>query len=222
MQIEFICEDQAMVDFFPPRPANKVVPEWYKELPMRVVKPAEKIDVPTIKHCMPVQDMITSGYIIFNTYEFTLYPNKNGPYDDFKSQCPHRPYLGAHHHFQWPMEIEGQNKHYFKIAQPWMIKTPPGYSCLLVQPFYHLEERFRLLPGIIDTDKHDMTVEIPGYLTTNDPVHLEPGIPLLQVIPFKREDWTMTAEAKPKKRSLLEFYWESAYRRIFHSKKSFK
>ena len=223
MQIEFYNDDKAIVEFFPPRPANKVIPDWYKELPMHIVKASENINVPTIKHCMPVQDMITSGYIIFNPYETHLIPNKNHlGYDDFLSKCPHKPHVGGHHHLQLPLEIQGKNNNYFKIGNSWIVRTPPGYSCLFVQPFYQMEERFQMLPAIVDTDRHDMTIEFPGYLLTDKPVILQPGDPLMQVIPFKRDDWEMVVEQQPKKRSLLEFYWESAYRRVFHSKKLFK
>ena len=35
MNIEFYSDDRAVVEHFPPKPANKVVPEWYKEMPLR-------------------------------------------------------------------------------------------------------------------------------------------------------------------------------------------
>lgn len=223
MQIEFYNDDEAIVEHFSPKPANKVIPDWYRDLPMQIVKRAENIDVPTIKHCMPVQDMIMSGYILFNSYETHLIPGKNHlGYDDFMTKCPHKPNIGAHHHLQWPLEISGKNHNYFKIGNSWLIRTPPGYSCLFVQPFYQMEERFQMLPAIVDTDKHDMTIEFPGYLLTDKEVVIQPGDPIMQVIPFKRDEWSMTASHRPKKRSLLEFYWQSAYRRIFHQKKSFK
>lgn len=223
MQIEFYNDDQAIVDLFPPKPANKVVPDWYKDLPMWIDRPSEKVHVPTIKHCMPVQDMITSGYILFNHYETHLIPTKNQwGYDDYFVKCPHKPHIGAHHHLQMPLEIDGKNQNYFKIANSWMIKTPPGYSCLFVQPFYHMEERYRLLPGIVDTDLHDMSIEFPGFLLSQEDVILQPGDPLIQIIPFKRDEWSMTVQHQVKKRSKLEFFWEAAYRRVFHQKKSFK
>jgi len=223
MQIEFYNDDQAIVDNFSPRPANKVIPEWYKDLPMWVDRPRENIHVPTIKHCMPVLDMMSSGYIIFNAYETHIIPNSNNQVlTDFFVKCPHKPHVGMHHHFQLPLEVGGKKQFYFKIANSWIIKTPPGYSCLFVQPFYHLEERFKLFPGIVDTDLHDMPIEFPGYMTSDGEISLQPGDPLIQVIPFKREDWGMTVACQPKKRSKLEFYWEAAYRRVFHRKKSFK
>jgi hypothetical protein len=223
MNIEFYSDDRAVVENFPPKPANKVVPEWYKEMPMRRKSTFEKIDVPTIKHCMPVQDLITAGYIIFNTYEVVLHPLQNSAkYEEFKVTVPHKPYVGGHHHEQCPIQLDGGAKHYFKIAQPWMIKTPPGYSCLITQPFYEFEERFQLLPAIVDTDQHDMLIELPGYITTDQEFKIESGAPLIQVIPFKREDWNMTCEYRPTHRSKLEFFLDAAYRSMFHKKKVYR
>jgi hypothetical protein len=223
MDIKFYSDDQAVVEFFPVQPANKVVPEWYKEMPIRRKNSFEKIDVPTIKNCMPVQDMLIAGYIIFNTYELILHPDKTaGKYEDFKVSVPHRPYVGGHHHEQCPIAIEGSAKQYFKIAQPWLIKTPPGYSCLITQPFYQFEERFQLFPAIVDTDVHDLLIELPGYLTSDKEVKINSGEPLVQVIPFKRESWNMSCEYHPAKRSKLEFFLESAYRKMFHKKKVYR
>jgi hypothetical protein len=56
-------------DFFPPKPAVKEVPEWYKNTPEYVGDVGKKItsanNTPhTVKKCMPVFDAITGGYII--------------------------------------------------------------------------------------------------------------------------------------------------------------
>lgn len=222
MDIEFFCDDASVIEHFPVKPANKVVPEWYKDLPPWKKNPIQNFDAPTIKGCMPAQDMMLSGYIIFNTYETVLHPEDDSRYEAFKVSTAMKPYVNSHHHEQCPVHINGKKKHYFKLAQPWIVKTPPGYSCLFVQPFYHFEERYRLLPAIVDTDQHDLSVEIPGYAMTMDNIRIESGAPLVQVIPFKRDDWTMKIQEKPRTRSRLEFMLNAAYRTVFHQKKSFK
>lgn len=223
MNIKFHSDDPAVVEFFPVQPANKVVPEWYRELDLWKKNQYPGKGIPTIKHCMPVQDMIMSGYIIFNTYELILHPEKKaGKHEDFKVTVPHVPYVGGHHHDQCPVTVGDTSKQYFKIVQPWLIRTPPGYSCLIIQPFYQFEERFQLFPAIVDTDTHDLSTELPGYLTSDKEVKINPGDPLVQVIPFKRDSWEMSCEFQAKKRSKLEFFLGGAYRKIFHNKKEFK
>jgi hypothetical protein len=57
---------------YPPVPASKIIPEWYKNIPVALSKDPGFIDndgVPSIKRCMPVLDYLTSGYILRNSYE---------------------------------------------------------------------------------------------------------------------------------------------------------
>jgi hypothetical protein len=222
MDIKFTTNDPAVLEHFPVKPANKVVPEWYRDIGMWHKNIGRGLNLPTIKHCMPVQDMITSGYIIFNTYETVIQPSKSGGYLEYKANCPNKDYISSHHHEQCPVQLDGQAKSYFKINQPWIVRTPPGYSCLIVQPFYQFEERYQMLPSIVDTDVHDLEVAFPGYSLTDKEFKLEIGHPLMQIIPFKRDEWKMTCEAVPLKRSLAEFLLTAAYRTVFHKKKSFK
>jgi hypothetical protein len=218
--IEFICEDKSIMDHFPIKPANKVIPDWYKDLDKWHSAPGVKL--PTVKHCMPVQDYITSGYIIQNTFEVILKSNVGKSPEDFAVETHNPEYIGGHYFQQLPVEFDNKNKNYIKIVQPWIIKTPPGYSCLFVQPFYHFEKRFKLFPSIVDTDKHDMIVNLPGVLLSDKEITLEPYTPLMQVIPFKRENWEMSMSVEKREKSLLDFFFRGGYRRLFHKKKTYK
>jgi hypothetical protein len=220
LKIHFICSDPAVKDYFRVKPANKIIPQWYKELSVR--NQFDRSQMPSIKECMPVQDMITSGYIIFNTYEFTLFPVPSKGIENFEVLTHNESHIGNHLYEQCPVKIHGSRKNYFKIRNPWLIKTPPGYSCLILQPFYTFESRYQLMPGIVDTDLHDIPVDFPGYLTSSDPVNVESGTAIAQIVPFKREEWEMEILTKPHKTSRLQFMFSSAYRKIFHNKKIFK
>lgn len=220
MKIQFVCSDPAVKEYFDVKPASKVVPEWYKDLPTR-----EKFDrnqIPNIKECMPVQDMILSGYIIFNTYEFTLFPVPSKGVEEFTVLTHKTGHIDSHGYEQCPVKLQGQRKNYFKIDNPWLIRTPPGYSCLIMQPFYHFDERFQLMPAIVDTDVHDLPIQIPGYIKSNEPVNVESGTPIAQIIPFKRDEWELETLTKPHKTSKLQFMFASAYRKVFHNKKIFR
>jgi hypothetical protein len=222
MQIKFEVEDPSVVDHFPVKPAKKVLPEWYKDLEMsRQIKMSQDT-VPTIKHCIPVTDILTSGYIIENTYEIKLNPKirETGGYTANHVECPKEGYIKEHHWEQCPV---GNKTHWMKITQPWTVKTPPGYSCLFIQPFYQFQE-WRLFPAIVDTDKHDVPVELPGYIPSGQEISIMPGTPLVQVIPFKRDEWTMEMEVKPYSSKAwfhLAKIGDAFYRKFFHSKKSF-
>ena len=219
MDIKFVCGDPEVLEHFPVKPSKKTVGDWLKQLPNETSVPSENLEFRTIKECMPAMDMMTAGYTIFNTYELDINPITKSGYEDYRVGSNNMDYVTTHHHAQCPVKINNKKKHFIKIHQPWLIKTPPGYSCLFIQPFFELETRYRLMPAIVDTDKHDLPVLLPGYAVNSDPFTISPGDPLVQVIPFKREDWTMTIEEAPSRSSKLKFYLDGMYRKLFHSKK---
>ena len=228
MNIEFICGDKSALTNFPIVPAKDCLPDWYSKLNTSN----------SIIDCLPVKDMITAGYIIPNVFEQEIIAEENlstgeeelervfpveriGQFMEVQNQftTPN----SFHQHQQCPVHIQGKKKSYIKIAVPWKIKTPPGYSCLFVQPFWHFDQEFVIMPAIIDTDEFDLgELNFPCYLT--DPVKLlKPGEPLVQVIPFKREEWKHTLKyQQPTSRSKMALFLNNAYKRIVHQKKLFQ
>ena len=55
-------------------------------------------------------------------------------------------------------------KHAGKFINKWLIKTPPGYSCLFVKPLNHFETRFEIISGVVDTDTYINTINFPFLL----------------------------------------------------------
>jgi hypothetical protein len=189
---------------YSPIPASKNIPNWYKDLDSYTSKLKEKVPdgkgstTGTIKRCMPVFDAIGSGYIItsytdvFVSQKEELDENNNvvkAPWYEWPSfkaldfhpleQAPSHPY-------------KKDNFSYPKWINPWSIKTPPGYSVLIIQPV-HRDSVFTILPGVVDTDTYSAPINFP--FTFNDPNFeglIPAGTPIAQIIPFKRDDWKMT------------------------------
>ena len=234
MQIEFYTKNKTVQENFAPKPAKKVLPEWFKNLDQET---QDFDSVPTIKFCVPVTDMMTSGYILFNSYESDIIQTKtylNNVESDIAFASAMNPLLGdglhisMHHKQQCPVKPEGVSTDFFKIHNEWVIKTPPGYSCLFIQPHYFFEKRYKLLPAIVDTDKHDLPVGLTGYLTDyENTLTLKPGDPIMQVIPFKRDIWKMEIVDAPETNSVFNFFMKRDnkptkwYKKLFHTKKKF-
>jgi hypothetical protein len=169
-------------EIFPPEPASKNIPSWYKDLESYMggeKKPSGNGNTTgTIKRCMPVFDVINAGYIIKKPW----YEWANFSLIEFHpvEQAPNHPNRNGH-------EVS-----YPKWINPWAIKTPPGYSVLFTQPF-HRESSFTILPGIVDTDTYSAAVNFPFVLNDINFEGLIPaGTPIAQAIPFLREDWQMS------------------------------
>lgn len=242
-EIEFIATKESD-KWWKPQPAKKVIPDWFKTLPVGTENINPTLPRTTAKSCIPLSDMITSGYIIFNEFETDLlhvdqlkepyyYENTDVPctikHRDARAERLHQDNVHLHDHAQCPLP-NIDKRDFFKIYNTWIVRTPPGYSCLFIQPFYHMENRYRMLPAIVDTDKHDTAIEFNGYLCVDKPVTIKPGDPLMQVIPFKRDTWTSKFTENLNPRSFYDFWLTriesisrpmQTYRKFFHSKKKF-
>ena len=51
-----------------------------------------------------------------------------------------------------------------------------------------------MIPAIVDTDKEVLNFHFPMWLKKNFTGIITKGTPLAQIIPFKRESWTMKTE----------------------------
>ena len=228
-----------------PQPAKLNVPKWYKEL-------THTIENPTVKGCMPFLDTLTSGYIISmpidyviehnlkknqqrTTSGFTaLYKNSNSltknlninTKDNFDPHPPQQ--LGE----KCPFVDKNKSLPFHKLLNPWIIKTPPGYSCLFLPPMNNNDDRFSIIPGIVDTDSYPSEINFPIVINSDKyPVlqtTIKLGTPIAQVFPFKREAWKMVLEAndsvqEKNKRSFdLRSKILNIYKSRWWSKKSWK
>ena len=235
MNIEFFCDDKNVSEYWAPKRAVDCVPSEIAVLPD--AKEKYKVNEPPIlnvKGCAPAMDCMTSGYILYNAYAVELLPFIHQFKDNIKiktaktiddssedSNIFARKSLAVFHENACPVISDSKkSRTYFKFKTVWGIKTPPGYSCLILQPQYLGEGRFTVLPAIVDTDSYHLPITVAGYLNSKELVRLEPGTPLLQIIPFKRDDWTMSiSNTFPPNRA--KFYIWNTYKRLFHKIKSF-
>ena len=230
--IEFSTSDKDILEMFPVLPASKVIPEWYKEMPIEIpeIEPYTKPHTPSIKRCMPVLDYMTTGYVIRATYEVNIKQYIDEKFfAGFDFKCRHTDnYIGKHpwHQAQFKAE-DGKKHHYLKINQPWHITTPSGYSCMLFDPYYRFRKEYSIFPGVVDTDKHNEPIGLVGIIKEAN-FSIKPGDPLVVVFPFKREDWKMTLTERTDEwerssyKYRLSTYWAGIYQRLMHTKKSFK
>lgn len=228
---------------YPPIPAKKELPEWYRDCPVSPLgskeKPSAKemnlnpgIQCSTIKRCPPVQDFLTGGYIIRNFIDIQI--TQETTVDGIEQVYFHhnksigKPYISTHMKGQFPGI--GVEKQVLKLHGVWSIKTPPGYSCLFYPLFYHnLHNSIRFLPAIVDTDMYNNPVSFPFVLkdlkSDCEKEHfLESGMPIIGLYPFQRDNWKAIIHNCPKPndksrvRMLTQLYHQ--YKKYFrHSKK---
>ena len=204
-----------------PMPATKMVPEWFKRTP-GLGGPIDTM--PTIKKCPPFLDAITSGYIINFCSELDITHNrpgivtKKGAGSIFMSSHA----IGQFDKSPWA------DKPVLKFASPWIIETPPGWSCFFTHPFNVPTDIYSTLSGIVDTDTYRVTVKFPFVfnLPVNETYSFNQSTPMVQVIPFKRQDWEMEVEKTnwdqwKAHQEILGKAGDEAYKNNFHVKKKF-
>lgn len=215
-----------------PKPATEYVPQWYKDAKAYLDpsgKKAPTIDgtpYATVKRCMPVWDMMTAGYIM------------ETPYDIYVRQTPEGPF------FQWgdTLAVAFQDMRQFqghpyakdieyaaRIIIPWSIKTPKGWSILIMEPQHHEPGPITCASGIVDTDDYSLPFNM--FLKLRDPKFegmIPAGTPFLQIIPFKRESWTSSLggekELKKFEKDKAKFgtVFFDRYKKFWWQKKEYK
>jgi hypothetical protein len=181
------------VDFFPPVPGSKNIPDWYKNT-QSYVGTSKKEIVPgggtphTIKKCIPVLDAMTAGYIMFTQVDVYVKQMEDGPYFSWSSQDA----ISFHPVEQAPLHPGVNGVPFPKWTNHYSIKTPKGYSSLFVSPLHNPNGFFTVIPGLVDTDTYTAPVNFP--MVINDPNFeglIPKGTPIAQVIPFKRDAWKL-------------------------------
>jgi hypothetical protein len=215
-------------DLEQPKPASKLVPDWYKNTESYVNKERKPLGdgstSATIKRCVPVFDAIIAGYIIESPADVFVSIKNGGQWFEWSDFG----LIQFHPIEQAPEHPDKKPFAYPKWINPWAIATPKGYSTLFVQPF-HRKSVFTILPGIVDTDQYTAPVNFPFVI--NDPTFeglIPKGTPIAQVIPFKRDSWTMElgdkkdleAQAKVSKKLQSKFF--DRYKSMFWTKKEYK
>jgi len=224
-KITFCATNKDMLDVWPhPKAANRFVPNEYKKLERHRNK---NLHEPTIKTCMPFLDSMTMGYIIPFDQDYVVDPIEK----DFSVTPASRNQedFGFHGKAQLPEgwhKTTGENAG--KFHNKWLIKTPPGYSCLFIHPMNRMEERWKIIEGVVDTDIYLNLINFPFILKKRDKQFLiKKGDPMVQVVPFKRESWKAWSgfyieELHGKTIKMINSKWVDRYKKMFWSKKSFK
>lgn len=188
----------------PPAPAKQFIPSWYKNMPSYTNEdkepglstdpssiPNTTITNANVKLCAPFLDSLTIGYIYSLNCDIELRNMDNGvlirwriPHEIVTTHAPEQ-IIGL------PKPPDSEWSDVFKWYSPFHIKTPKGYSCLFTHPLNRPELPFKTLSGVVETDTYPNAVQFPFHVNKLPKpfIVIEKGTPLVQIIPFKRENW---------------------------------
>ena len=211
MEIEFFADAKVVRTLPPPLLAAQAIPEWWLKAKRTVEGTGDpsigELDSLTFKVCQPFTDTLRTGYII-PLWQDISYSDTSEYYGESEPRITIN--WGRGYDVNGTDKVPIENKSWdsweeiggiedrlihgaaFSFTNPWIIRTPPGYSCLFTEPLNNENSAIKLFSGIVNTDTYFNSVNFffgfrKGIST---PGILKRGIPLVQVIPFKREEWT--------------------------------
>tara|TARA_E500000318_G_scaffold42009_1_gene40228 strand:- start:775 stop:1497 length:723 start_codon:yes stop_codon:yes gene_type:complete len=219
-----------------PKPALNYIPEAYKKLE-RYIGGHPKDGRKTVKTCVPFLDAMKHGYMIPFSTDISCWYDEKEQRMNFEThpnliKNEYEFGVSSHLDIQVPEDLRYNRRtvdKVFKFGNTWHIKTPPGYSCFFTQP-NNSNQPFQIIDGIVDTDTYSLIIAFPFYWTRDyqSPYMIKQGDPMVQVIPFKRDDWKATygyyEDQKAQRAVAFTFssWFENAYRKINWKKKTFK
>lgn len=210
------------------RKASDIKPDWYTEQQ----KQATKDGTPKFSACPGMHDLYRSGYIIPAWEDFEIIANKKetkviiGTGESFVCKPP-EPMAYSVVKGITNIDPSVVKPTAMKLPCPWKVFTKPGYSAYVLPALFHspfLQELF-LYPGINDYDMYH-TINVMFSPIKDIHIKIYAGTPLLQVIPYKREDITADVGLINQRESgIANFTYRTKapgfYRKFLHQKKQF-
>jgi hypothetical protein len=189
-----ILKYESAIDVYPNiiTPAKTHIPEWYKKIPKwknNEIFSIENGFAKTVKQCIPFMDSILSGYMVELPYDIYIKNNNGLPFLTWRDGVQNPPksrdnvsnieIVPFNHH---PVEFGWNPNCSFLV--------PKGYSLLLTHPLNRQDLPFTTLSGIVDGG---FVVQadgfIPFYIKKDFEGIIPQGTPILQIIPFRQENW---------------------------------
>lgn len=198
-KIKFFTGYEELEQTLPVLPASKFWPEWFKNQRANTDDSKEyRRESSTLRRCPAVLDVLGMGYIIplWCDYKVTQVKNMQGTEVRYMTPPNVSSMFTAQLHPEEQMDNYPFHKDSyrgaFKFMNPWMLRTPPGYSSLIITPTYSKNDNLEVMHGVVDTDiYHELHINTIFTAPIDKEITFERGMPLAQVIPFKRETFEM-------------------------------
>lgn len=194
--LRFLCQPADLGVIAPPVPARDYLPSWFRKLPAADETVLSSSDTGlTIKRCMPFLDAMTTGWIIPLPASVRLTIAEDGTRVDAGWDFDRT--LVSNHGMHQVRGNPWTGKPPCKFHNFWTIVTPPGWSCLFINPLNRPNGVFEVLAGVVDTDTYRAPIHFPFFATGEDGLHIiEKGSPMVQVIPFQRKTTDLGVEIR--------------------------
>ena len=212
-----------------PIPASKAIPDWFKKISPEFPGDGHKRSRGTVKRCLPYIDAMSSGYIAELPWDLEV-AWVNGDQMVFWASnhtTDKLVDLDPPHRSKGLPEPYGYSSNVWRINLPSVTYTPSGHSILVTHPMNRYDLPFLAISGVVDSDKSHVAMTANVYIRSDFEGIIEKGTPVLQIIPFKRDNWNMETGEFDIKENIKHLYevgstLSSSYLKNFWSKKLYQ
>jgi hypothetical protein len=195
MKIMFRAESKIDFEVCPrPVPTSQYLPEWWRKAtpyePSKNDPEGKKMKIrgrettAMMKKCTPMLDLLTAGYIVPLWSDVLVEQDENNLNISWRVQ---KNVFDTHNPSD--IAIPDGYKHQAKYMNYWLTKLPKGYSMLVIPPIGYPNNPFRVMPAIVDYDTYPISLTPPCFVKEGFNGVVERGTPMMQLIPFKRDNW---------------------------------
>ena len=201
MQIIFRC-DPALIHMLPrPVPAKQVLPDWLRAMPAKAFSDFHDREIRTVKQCPPFVDAMSYGFMILLPCDLRV---EHGVFS-WDWELP--PLIVEEHprspiSFHVPAQTSGapfhqENSSTLKFNSFWTIELEAGWSLFATHPVNREDLPFRLLTGLVDSDRFtDAGINFPAVWTQAGFTGVLPkGTPIAQCFPVPRVTPSLVCES---------------------------
>lgn len=230
-KINFYAQDEFIYSSTKPySPSRQYIPDWYKNSKAwrggdKYILDLNNMPQKDVKLCVPYLDSLTSGYTLELWCDILIKQEETGPVITWFDQS-HPPVRDRNRDVAQLVPTPlGCHPNQYTWNMPWGIKTPLGYSTLSTHPLNRYDLPFITLTGIVDNDQGIAGGNHPVYFSNTFEGIIPAGTPIVQIIPFKREDWESKTSYNPRFYRKMSYSISKAmygaYKRTMWHKKKF-
>jgi len=194
-KLTFLTESKN-IDAIPyPYPAEKVLPDWFKNMGLKADKSKPNLmKNVSMKVCPGIQDTLKTGYIVPAWCDF--YVDLSGPTVKFESASGENfftafsPNVGRN--FPFPEDHEGV---FLKFRSPWRLASNNNLSVIVSQPKYQFNLPWQMYEGIMDLGPYIADINFIITAKRGSILEFKRGDPLIHLFPFETANFKADVKA---------------------------
>lgn len=184
-KLQFISMINGFPDELYPQPANKEIPQWFKDMPVLTNNMRKYDRGGTVKRCPSFIEWFNHGYVL-KMWSDVVFNNSE---EHWGWRTPDQQFSWDKHPAEQFQEHLPHNRVnvVYKCKGPIKVVAPKGYSCYELPLLFDYNPDWQVMAGINASDTfHEWNTTICLF-GDKEEIFIPKGTPISLIVPFKRE-----------------------------------